>query len=74
MITTQLNELAKRNGIKVPKDGERRIRKHYYKTLGTSVINSPMSSPSLAELIDFGVNFANFKTNLLRTNNNNNIS
>ena len=51
-----------------------RIRKRYYKTLGTIVITIPMSPPCLAELIDFGVNFANFKTNLLRTNNNNNIS
>ena len=34
----------------------RRVRKHYQKTLGTSVLNSPMSPPSLdvVEIPSFG--------------------
>ena len=35
---------------KVPKDVKLMFRKHYYKTLGTSVINSPLSPLSLQQL------------------------
>ena len=35
------------NSIKVPEDVKKTIRKRYYKSLGTSVINRSMSPPSL---------------------------
>ena len=41
-----INKPANQNSIKIPKLLGQRIRKHY-KTLGTSVINSPMSPASL---------------------------
>ena len=36
--------------IEVHKVVEQRIRKHYYKTLGTCVINSSMSTPSYTHI------------------------
>ena len=39
------------NSRKVPKVAKPRKRKPYYNTLGTSVINSPMSPPSLVKNI-----------------------
>ena len=46
-LNTQLNELTKKNSIKVPKVGiYKKLRKRYFKTLVTRVINSPMSPPS----------------------------
>ena len=46
---TQLDKQTNQNS-KSPKLLIQRIRKHHYETLGTSVINSPLSPPSL-ELI-----------------------
>ena len=40
----QLKEPTNQSLIKVPKSLIQRIRKRYYKTLGTTVINSPMST------------------------------
>ena len=45
-MDTQLNESTNHNSIKVPKVVSQRIRKHYYKTLGTKVTNSPLPLPS----------------------------
>ena len=45
-LDIQLNEPTNQNSIEVPKLSSR-VRKYYYKTLGTSVINSEMSPPSL---------------------------
>ena len=42
-LNTKLNELTNQNSIKF---SSQRIRKRYYKTLDTSVINSPMSTLS----------------------------
>ena len=42
-LDTQLNEPTNQ----IPKLLSQRIRKRYNKTLGTSVLNSPMSPPSL---------------------------
>ena len=39
---TQLNELNNQNLFKVPKFARPMFKKLYYKTLGTSVIKSPM--------------------------------
>ena len=44
---TQLNEPTNQNTIKAPKMLRQRLRKRYYETLGTIVINSPMSTPPL---------------------------
>ena len=38
-LDTQPKEPTNQNSIKVPKVVKQRVRKHYYKTLGTSVIN-----------------------------------
>ncbi len=46
-VDTQFNEPTNKNSIKVPKFVKIMNKKHYYKTFGTSVINSPMSRPSL---------------------------
>ena len=47
-LHTQLNESMNQDLIKVPKVVKtQQIRKHYYKTLGTSAINSPMSHSAL---------------------------
>ena len=45
-LDTQLEEPTNQNSIKVPKF-QQQIRKCYYKTLGTSIINNPMSPPFL---------------------------
>ena len=46
--TFELNEPINQNLLKHPKLLSQRIRKRFHKTLGTIVINSPLSSPSLA--------------------------
>ena len=46
-LDTQLNEPTNRKSQKLL---NQQIGKHYYKTLGTSEINSPMTPPSLALL------------------------
>ena len=46
-MDTQLNETINQNSIKSLKLLSQRIIKRYYKTLGTSVINSQLSPPSL---------------------------
>ncbi len=46
-FNTQLSKQTNKNSINSPKLLSQQIRKKYYKTLGTSVINSPMSPPSL---------------------------
>ena len=46
-LDTQINEPTNQNSIKVPKIVKPTNKKNYYKTLGTSVINDPMSPPSL---------------------------
>ena len=46
-LDTQLNEPKKTNSIIVPKVVKPTNNIRYYNTLGTSVINSPMSPPSL---------------------------
>ena len=47
-LGTELNELTNKKFNKSkPKLLNQQIRKCYYKTLGTSVINSPMSPPFL---------------------------
>ena len=46
-LDTSLNETKNLNLIKGPKVVKQQIRISYYKTLGTSVINSQMSPPSL---------------------------
>ena len=46
-LDTQLNNPTKQNLIIVPKVVEPTIRKRNYKTLRTSVINSPLSLPSM---------------------------
>ena len=46
-LDTQLNDPTNQNLVKVPKLLGQRIRIDYWKTLGTGVINCPMSPPSL---------------------------
>ena len=46
-LNTKLNESSNQNSLKSPKLFNKQIRKRYYKTLGTSVIKSPMSPSSL---------------------------
>ena len=46
-LDTQLNEPIYQSSIKVHKVVKLTIKKYYYTTLGTSVINSPMFPPSL---------------------------
>ena len=46
-LNTQLNEPTNNNLKEVPKAFKPTNKKTYYKTFGTSVINSPMSPPSL---------------------------
>ena len=46
-LDTQLNEPTNQNLIKVPKIVKPMNKKVFYKTLGTGVINSPMSPPLL---------------------------
>ena len=43
-MDTQINELTNQNSIKLL---AQQMRKRYYKTLGTRVINIPTSSPSI---------------------------
>ena len=45
-LDNQLNEPTNQNS-KSPKLLSQRIRKHYYKTFGICVLNSPMSPPFL---------------------------
>ena len=55
-LNTQLSEPTNQNSIKSPQSFLRslqRIRKHYHKTLGTKVINSPMSPPSPTTILFF---------------------
>ena len=47
-VYIKLIEATNQNSIKVPKVVKQRIRKRNYKTLGTSVINSPMFPSSLS--------------------------
>ena len=47
-LNTQLYEPTNQNSKKVPKVVSQQIRKRYYKSLGTSVINSPLSPLSLS--------------------------
>ena len=49
-LDTQLNNPTNQNSIKFPKCVKQRLRKRYYITFGTSVINSPVSPPSLINL------------------------
>ena len=44
---THFNALTNKNSLKSPKLLSQRIINRYYKNLGTSVINSQMSPPSL---------------------------
>ena len=46
-----LNESTNQNSVKAAKLVSQRIGKRYCKTLGTSVINSPMSPPSLCLIV-----------------------
>ena len=46
-LNTEVNESTNQNSLISPKLLNKRIRKCYYKTLGTSVIKSPMSPSSL---------------------------
>ena len=48
-LDTKLNETTNQNLIKVPKVVEQTNKKKLLKKLGTSVINSPKSPPSLAK-------------------------
>ena len=55
-LNTQLSEPTNQNSIKSPQSFLRslqRIRKHYHKTLGTKVINIPMSPPSPTTILFF---------------------
>ena len=67
-MDTQLNELTNRNKIKALSLLSQQIRKWYYKTLGTSEINSlmspPPSLPNNAKTINNTVN----ETKVLKTN------
>ena len=45
-LDTKLNEPTNQNSIKVPKIVNQTNRKRYHLTLGTSVMNSPMSLPT----------------------------
>ena len=47
-LETQLMKSTNQNPMEVPKLLSQQIRKRYYKTSGTSVINSPMSPPLLS--------------------------
>ncbi len=42
-LDTKLNEPTNHNSLKSPPLLSQRIRKRYYKTMGTSVINNPLS-------------------------------
>ena len=46
-FVTLLDKPTNKIKLKFPKLLSQQIRKHYYKTLGRSRINSPMSPPSL---------------------------
>ena len=46
-LNTQLNDLTNKNLLQSPKFLSQRPIKHYYKTFGTSVINSSFSPLSL---------------------------
>ena len=50
---TQLNERTNQTSLKSPKLLIQRIRKRYYKTLATSVINSPLFPFSLEKKIEY---------------------
>ena len=45
-LDTQINQPTNQNAIKVSKVVKPSNKKQYHKTLGTSVINSPISPPS----------------------------
>ena len=47
-LDNQLIETTNQNSMKPPKLLSQRIRKCYYKTLGTSIINISVSPPSLS--------------------------
>ena len=49
LLYNQFNETTNKNPIKSPKLLSQRMRKPYYKTFGTSVINSQMAPPSLGQ-------------------------
>ena len=49
-LDTQLDKSINQNSSKVPKVVEPTNKKTYYKTLGTSVINSPLPPPSLENI------------------------
>ena len=52
---TQFNESINQNSIKFPKLLRQQIRKHYYKTLETSVINSPLPLPPYKYILQASV-------------------
>ena len=49
-LDTQSNEPTNQNSKEVPKVVHPMYKKRYYKTLGTSVMNSPMSPSSLGNI------------------------
>ena len=50
-LDTQLNKPTNQNSIKFPRLLSQRITKRYYETLGTSVINRPISPPLMNETL-----------------------
>ena len=50
-LNTQPNKLTNQNSLKFPKLLGQRIRTRYYKTLGTRVINIPLSHLSLCHVL-----------------------
>ena len=64
-LDTQINK-AKKNSIKVTKVVMTLNKKRYNKTLGTSVVNSPMSPPFHRSLGFINLNFAAVRLNWLR--------
>ena len=48
-LDTQFTGPTNQDSIKVPKVFKSTNKKCYYKTLGTSIINIPIASPSLGE-------------------------
>ena len=57
-----INEVTNQNSIRSPKLLRQPIRKRYYKTLGTSVINSLMSPRSLKFLMWLNISGFNNKS------------
>ena len=59
-LDTQIDESTDKNLLKFPKVAEpmkKEIRNRYYKTLGTSVIKSPLSPPSLKVVVHGSLQF-----------------